>query len=221
MFENEISAKQLKANRSNAQKSTGPTSAEGKKIASQNGRRHGFTGQVLLETEEDAEACRKFTARYIADLAPEGFIETDLANSAAETAWRLNRMRAHENNYLAMRLARDGDRVETDYPQVHTALVHTEVVFDHSQEFCRLALYEQRLTNVLHKNLKVLDEMKRKRGVRKTLAELKVMSAGQSAGQATSSKSITSPENGFAFSNPQADPEPACVTLQPGFENAS
>ena len=203
------------------QKSTGPTSPEGKKIASQNGRRHGFTGQVLLETEEDADAYEEYTTKYIANLAPEGFIETDLANSAADTAWRLNRMRAHENNYLAMRLARDGHRVETDHAQVHTALIHTEVVFDHSKEFCNLALYEQRLTNVLHKNLKVLADLKRKHSIQKTLAELKVMSAGQSSGQAASNKSTTSPENGFAFSNQQSDPKPARSTVEPGFENAS
>ena len=35
--------RQLAANRRNAQKSTGPRSSEGKRRASQNSRRHGFT----------------------------------------------------------------------------------------------------------------------------------------------------------------------------------
>jgi len=221
MFKSEISNKQLNANRANAQKSTGPTSPEGKSIASQNGRRHGFTGQVRLETEEDAEAYDRYTAEYIADLAPEGFVETDLANSAADTAWRLSRMRAHENNYLAMRLDRDGHKVETEHAQVHTALVHTKVVFEQSKEFCNLALYEQRLNNVLHKNLKALEELKKKHQHQKAVAEMKVMYAGQSSSQADSNKSTTSPENGFAFSDAPSAPKPARATAQPGFENAS
>ena len=232
MFEKKTSEKKIAANRENAKKSTGPTSPEGKKTSSVNGFRHGFTGTVFIETDEDYKAHRNFTKQYLAELAPEGFVETDLANAAADTAWRLNRMRAHENNYFSLRLGADGDQIETPHAQVHTALTHANVVFDHSKELCNIALYEQRLSRLLHKNLQVLKEMKKSRSSQMPEEKPKVMTATQSgpdtqvaeAAQTavikhqTPEESITFPENGFGFSNREAlgkqDPQPAAPAVK-------
>ncbi len=42
------SPKKIKANRKNAQASTGPVTPEGKERSSKNATRHGFTGQSLV-----------------------------------------------------------------------------------------------------------------------------------------------------------------------------
>ena len=218
MFKKMTSQKQIDATRLNAKKSTGPTSPEGKNIARNNGYRHGHTAHVLIETDEDYAAHTTFTKKYIAELAPEGFVETDLAHAAAETAWRINRMRAHENNFLALRLGSDGHMIETPHAQVHTALIHTQTVFENSKEFCNIVLYEQRLTRILHQNLKALQEMQRTRRIRKAGERPKTMAAGvleSAPEQSASTESDTSPENGFAFSNREATAKP-----QPEIANA-
>ena len=230
MFEKKTSEKKIASNRENAQKSTGPTSPEGKNTSRMNGRRHGFTGQVLLETDEDFAAYTQFTRQYIAALAPEGFIEIDLAHATADAAWRLNRMRAHENNYLSARLASDGPMIETDHAQVHTALTHTTVVFEKSKELCNIALYEQRLNRILHKNLQVLAEMKKSRILREAIAE-KSMAAGSrrpASDLTNSTESTTSREIGFAFSRhngatetPSISPRECRETAPPDAEDAA
>ena len=47
------SQKQIDANRLNAQKSTGPTSEEGKNKSRLNAKRDGLTGQVITLSEDD------------------------------------------------------------------------------------------------------------------------------------------------------------------------
>jgi len=54
--EQTISQAQIDANRANAQLSTGPTSAAGKAISSQNRRYHGLAGAFQIMPWEDAEA---------------------------------------------------------------------------------------------------------------------------------------------------------------------
>ena len=49
---------QIAANQANAQKSTGPTSAEGKQRSSLNALKTGLTGRTVLMPGEDTEAYR-------------------------------------------------------------------------------------------------------------------------------------------------------------------
>ena len=49
-----VSERQLAANRANAQRSTGPTSEDGRKRSSQNALRHGITAQTTVMTDEIA-----------------------------------------------------------------------------------------------------------------------------------------------------------------------
>jgi hypothetical protein len=46
------SFRQIAANRRNALKSTGPTSADGKHVSRRNALRHGFTAKTVLESLE-------------------------------------------------------------------------------------------------------------------------------------------------------------------------
>ncbi len=56
---------QINANRENAQKSTGPTSPAGSERSSKNALRHGYTGQTLVLTPEEAEAYAAHVAGYM------------------------------------------------------------------------------------------------------------------------------------------------------------
>jgi hypothetical protein len=82
---------QVNANRENAQKSTGPVTAEGKAVVSQNAVKHGlFAVQDVLSTENQAEF-DSMREQMLGDLAPVGPMETLLAQRAFSLAWRLKR----------------------------------------------------------------------------------------------------------------------------------
>jgi hypothetical protein len=82
---------QIKANRQNAQKSTGPKTAEGKTTVSQNALKHGlFAAQDVLsvENQDEYDLLRE---EMLAELAPVGAVESLLAQRAVSLAWRLRR----------------------------------------------------------------------------------------------------------------------------------
>jgi hypothetical protein len=82
---------QINANRENAQKSTGPVTAEGKAVVSQNAVKHGlFAVRDVVPTENQAEF-DSMREQVLADLAPVGAMETLLAQRAFSLAWRLKR----------------------------------------------------------------------------------------------------------------------------------
>ncbi len=83
-----ISAAQLAANRTNAQGSTGPRTAEGKQTASQNSRQHGLTGTrfVVLgwEVQEDYD---QLLSDLRAEHKPATPTEQQLVDSLAQHRW--------------------------------------------------------------------------------------------------------------------------------------
>ena len=90
------------ANRQNAQHSTGPRTATGKKHASLNAFRHGLTSQIIVLPIEDRAYYASFCKELFADLKPEGAVERLLAQAICDNAWRLERARNMEANILAL-----------------------------------------------------------------------------------------------------------------------
>ena len=82
---------QLTANRLNAQKSTGPRTAEGKAAACLNAVQHGLRAQALVLPGEEPDEYRLHRQGMLADLQPQDLAETDLAERIVELAWRLRR----------------------------------------------------------------------------------------------------------------------------------
>ena len=113
--------KQIDANRRNAQHSTGPKTEAGKVRASLNAWRHGLTGQVATMPHEDLAVFTRFTADIRQAYAPEGALETQIAQSIAEDEWRLNRARAIENNVLALGHSTPDADVIAENTQIHAA----------------------------------------------------------------------------------------------------
>jgi hypothetical protein len=96
-----VSQRKLEANRRNAQRSTGPKTAEGKVISRMNAWIHGFRAVHILGPGErlaDFEAhCRLF----IKDLRPWDETSTRLVLHLAECQWRLDRAGHYESRVLA------------------------------------------------------------------------------------------------------------------------
>ena len=86
------SQSQLEANRLNAQKSTGPRTADGKARSSQNALKHGLSAKYPASSGEDPAEFAAFSEALFEDLAPEGAIEAYLVQRFADIAWRLKRV---------------------------------------------------------------------------------------------------------------------------------
>jgi len=84
--------RQIKANRANALKCTGPVTPEGKRISSQNADRHGLiSGTVVLK----GESMRRFNdlaATLTRQFQPRNSAEIFLVQAMAVARWRLLRM---------------------------------------------------------------------------------------------------------------------------------
>src|SRR6202167_3547652 len=115
------SEKQIEANRANAQQSKGPTTDAGRKRSRLNALRHGLTGQVTTMTEEDRAAHDTLSKALMKDLAPEGAMETQLAQRVATDSWRLNRASAIEDNLFALGQLQNGGQACPDVPRIDAA----------------------------------------------------------------------------------------------------
>jgi hypothetical protein len=154
-----ISEKQLEANRSNALLSTGPKTEEGRKRSSSNALRHGLTGQVTTMNEEDRAAHDNFSEALIRSLAPEGAMETQLAQLIATDSWRLNRASAIEENLFALGLQENAGNLCPGDEQIDAALTTARVFTLESKQLQLLTLYEQRMNRAVQKNLALLQSL--------------------------------------------------------------
>ena len=80
------SLKQIEANRLNALKSTGPTTAEGKQRSRCNAVRHGLTAETLIAELEDPEDYEAFEATVISDYDASSAVERELVLRLASVA---------------------------------------------------------------------------------------------------------------------------------------
>ena len=95
-----LSQKQLDANRRNAQKSTGPTTAPGKASSRRNALKHGLLAEEVLILDGDGAETRADFDSLLADLynelQPRGVIEETLVERVATCYWRLRRAQRYE-----------------------------------------------------------------------------------------------------------------------------
>ena len=83
---------QKRANRSNALKSTGPTSDAGKVAVRLNATRHGLLSSAPIMAGESEEEFNALRAQLQSEVEPVGILETQLCERMAGTIWRLRRL---------------------------------------------------------------------------------------------------------------------------------
>ena len=97
---------QIKANQQNAQKSTGPKTADGKAAVSQNAVKHGlFAAKAVISIEDPADY-ELYRDKYLAELTPAGILESVLAERIVSLSWRLQRAERMHNEAIDVMLAR-------------------------------------------------------------------------------------------------------------------
>jgi hypothetical protein len=98
------SDKQNRANRRNAQRSTGPKTPEGKEAVRLNATKHGLRSQEVLLPGEDGEALKELDENLRAELQPVGEMENLLVDGIIAAHWRLRRLRRVEAGIFAWQL---------------------------------------------------------------------------------------------------------------------
>ena len=91
MSDTETSSRRAEANRRNAQKSTGPRTAEGKERSRFNALKHGMRAATPVLPGEDKAAFDDRLDRWAKDLAPRDDVEQFLVKRAVELSWQLER----------------------------------------------------------------------------------------------------------------------------------
>ena len=163
------SAKQLAANRANAQRSTGPITEAGKLNSRLNAVKHGLTGHTVLRTPEQDATYNTYRARLYPDLAPANAVELDFAERIIYDSYRIHRASAIESNLYALAdPAFDTGNLEQD-----DALNEAHAFELNVKAINLLSLYQQRLQRSIHKDLAMLRQMqKERRAEQPTAAQL-------------------------------------------------
>ena len=170
---------QISANRVNAQKSTGPRTAEDKAVASQNAVTHGFLAQETVIPGEDTGEFALYREGMLGDLAPVGDGELDMAERIIGLGWRLRRaerLQTQAFNTLYEKMAAGtagaGTAVGCTSEQAPDAaggaddrILGRMLVedFSHDRVLDKLSLYERRIETSMYRTMRELREQKRMR----------------------------------------------------------
>ena len=94
------SARQIAANRRNAQKCTGPKTESGKAVSRLNGLKHGLTAATVVLPYEDEIEYHELRSKVLEDFTPENALEWMLVDQLASAWWRTIRSRKVEGALL-------------------------------------------------------------------------------------------------------------------------
>ena len=108
---------QIRANRENAKKSTGPRTEEGKARVSLNALKHGLLARdAVLPSEDPAEFDRQLRDLEH-DLRPENSLEFELVRQIADAQWRMRRLVRIETAFLSATLDAQRQHEEIFHPE--------------------------------------------------------------------------------------------------------
>ena len=154
-----------RANKRNAQKSTGPKTDQGKQRCSQNALKHGLRSNNPVIPGEDPIEYQHKLDELRADLRPLNSLEDSIVEQIADTTWRLKRLarieaavQSHHANKAATRESNTGK----DHGEV---LGEAFTERDTLRDLSILSRYESQLSRRFHRLTKELRDM------RKTLHE--------------------------------------------------
>jgi hypothetical protein len=98
---------QINANRTNAQKSTGPKTPEGKARSRRNGLQHGLTAKTCMFVDEDPEALLELVEEIREKFNPQDTDEDFLIERMAKARFKYNRIMPIEAAIFNLRLSVD------------------------------------------------------------------------------------------------------------------
>ena len=156
-------AAQQRANKENAQHSTGPRTAEGKQRSSRNSLKHGLCALDPLIPGEDPEAFQEHFCEIELDLRPASAIESNLVEQIADVSWRLKRLSRIEAAVITAfydATAEQSLNQGNDTDQLlGSALAHDNRL----AALNRLSRYEAQLSRRYHRAIKEFRDLRKER----------------------------------------------------------
>jgi hypothetical protein len=149
------SERQKAANQTNARRSTGPQTPEGKAVIRLNALRHGLLARDVVLPGEDAHAFEDLWNQIRADLSPMGPIEELLVDRIVNAMWRLGRLARAETALFHWRVYKlEADRLKREIGLYESGFSRPTLIADkasHSEATDALveAEYEQHRDEVL------------------------------------------------------------------------
>ncbi len=190
------SAQQLTANHANAQKSTGPTSSDGKAKVSHNALKTGLTGRTVLLPSDDVAAFQAHTGRMFVQYSPQSDDEKRLTHSIADTLWRLERIPALEAGIYAIGRRELASQFADEQDEtVRKAMVEAQVFLTYRRDLNNLSIQEARLRRQHEKDEA---ELKRVIGERQAAVE-RQQQTEKMRWRSAMNHYKTAEENGLAF----------------------
>ena len=153
------SAAQIDANRSNAEKSTGPRTPEGKEKACQNAVKHGLFAREGVIRGEDEGEFEMHQERLLDQLNPVGALEEILAERIVDLSWRLKRaVQDQTEAFVALYDRQTAGAEEPQEPAERAGMIGRMILEDFSQDAVleRLLRYERRIESSLYRTLNEL-----------------------------------------------------------------
>ena len=169
---------QIKANRQNAKKSTGPRTAGGKRAASKNAVTHGLFGREVTIHGESEEQYDRHREAFLDELRPVGMSESVLAERIITLSWRLRRAERMENQATDMLIIRCGGEVPDTAMvlaiphEIRRIMIDAETLgrdlslgqavirdFSYFRVIEKVTLYARRMENNLIKTMKELKKL--------------------------------------------------------------
>jgi hypothetical protein len=150
---------QTKANRANAQKSTGPRTPEGKETASQNSLKHGLFARETVIRGEDQVDFEVHREMLLGQLIPGTPLEEMLADRIIDLSWRLQRaVQDQEKAFVTLYERQTAGAEQPLEPAERAGMIGRMIVEDFSQEAVldRLLRYERRIESSLYRTLNQL-----------------------------------------------------------------
>ena len=154
---------QVAANRLNAQKSTGPRTAEGKAAVARSALWHGLTAASLVAFDEDEADFDDFHNWLTRDLEPSGTLECSLVERIAVLSWRLRRV-AQAEAALINKSARYKSGFPVPPDQAEAPEADAGTLFDQAaQKISALSRHEATIERALNRALVMLERWKQRR----------------------------------------------------------
>jgi hypothetical protein len=164
---------QVLANRRNAERSTGPRTADGKAVSAQNAVKHGLTAKDAVIRGEDSGEFESYREQMLEELAPVGAVELVLAARIVGLTWRLQRAERMQNLVVESMLVDNakpisgipcaperGGKAETEQ-EVDIALGWvTRRDFADGRVLDRLSMYERRIEHSLYRTMAELTRLR-------------------------------------------------------------
>ena len=148
--------RQTKANR---RRSTGPHTAEGKRIAALNARKHGLTAQTVVFPDEDPDQFERFARLVRIDWTREGEMETIRVERIVNLSWRLRRLPKIEAGLLSFEYA-SAVAGETEGPETFSRALAGAFT---SELIEKLGKYDTSIQNKLLRAMRALKDLQDRR----------------------------------------------------------